>query len=95
MKFKKRYGVIKEDRQKQNGDWIYDAPTDKCFFEITAKNEKEFDIFSEEMKTQGFEPSLCPTVEDDEYSDSFYMNKEDKKDFLESYEIVINSLKKQ
>lgn len=93
MKFKKIYGVIKEDKQKKNGDWVYDSPTDRCFFEITSKSEKEFDIFSEEMKTQGFEPSLCPTVEENEYTDCFYIFKEEKKDFLESYKIVIDYLK--
>ena len=58
MRFKKRYGVIKEDKQKNNGDWVFDSPTDRCFFEITAKNEREFDIFAEEIKSHGYEPSL-------------------------------------
>ena len=95
MRFKKRYGVIKEDKQKNNGDWVFDSPTDRCFFEITAKNEREFDIFAEEIKSHGYEPSLCPSVEDNEYSDCFYIFKEDKKDFLESYKTVTDSLKKQ
>jgi len=79
------YMRLREDRIKSNGDWEFNKLTRTVSADVTCKTEKEFDKFSELMSAYGYEPSLCPATEDDSYSDSYYFDIDDKKDFIESY----------
>ena len=81
------YGRIRTDIRKPNGDWEFNKLTRDAYAMVTCKTEEEFNTFAEEMYSHGFTPSLCPDI-DDGYTDTFYFDIADKKDFIESYKMI-------
>jgi len=84
---KVHYGRIRKDVRKGNGDWEFDKLTRGAYADVTCKTEKEFNDFAERIAVHGYEPSMCPSIDEDSYSDTFYFDISDKKDFKESYKM--------
>ena len=89
------YGRLREDRKKSNGDWEFDKLTRTAYADVTCKDEDEFNLLSEALEVHGFTASWCPTITPENYSDTFYFDIDEKKDFKESYAIYKKTLKER